>query len=966
MLSIGKMVAGAEDYYLGIVAQGKEEYYTGSREAPGKWMGNGTTALGLRGEVVPSDLRAILAGTSPNDGLPLASRRGGSSRVSGFDLTFSAPKSVSVLWGLSDAETSAAVRAAHDRAVAEGLTYLDRHATFARRGAGGENRIETSGLVAAAFVHRTSRTGDPQLHTHVLAANVVRGSDGRWSSPDARLLYFHARTAGFVYQASLRAHLVESLGVRFSPVVRGSAEIVGADATLLRRFSSRRAEIEEYLSDRGESSRRTAELAALATRTPKPSTDGIGAVVDLRSHWRGQALAVGIDPDAGVSTAGRPRSVVLSEDEASGLTERLVGAEGLTARESVFERRDLVRAIAESMPDGAYLDALESVADRVLAEPGVVELDGVGSGGEQLQTTRELLDVEAALLEVAGARGKGGVRTVESGLVTRTLEDHLHLSIKQATMVRRLATSGAGVEVVVGKAGAGKTTALAVTREVFESAGCVVSGTALSARGAEELEVSAGIHSVTLARLLGQLDDETRVLGPRDVLVVDEAGMVGTRTIGRLIDETAVSGAKLILVGDPRQLAEIEAGGTFRALANELGAIELNENRRQHEEWERLALDELRSGDVAKGLLAYDIHDRIRISATMVAAQTDMVERWLESRESGPLMLAVNRRDVDSLNGVARTKLIEAGLLGAEVLRTEDRSFALSDEVVCLRNSKRLSVLNGTRGTVVGFDVDGLHIETTGGSRVLPTRYVESGHLTHGYATTVHKAQGATYDRAFVLATDSLTREAGYVAMSRARNGTELFVICGAFEDGRGPDLDRDEPMARTAARLATSRAKSMASEHLEAGLPANRYFPSDFPTEPGAQLVTEPHMVTSTAAEPHSPIDWQVQFADGGPSEHLVAALGTRPAFVDEQRRYDRVARSIDTYRERFSIDGSDPLGPRPFESFPRLAYDHVAAQIRDYEKVRWRELTRPLSGIETRDLGAQEMTGIEAGLEL
>ena len=327
--------------------------------------------------------------------------------MSGFDLTFSAPKSVSVLWGLSDPETSTAVRAAHDRAVAEGLEYLERHATVARRGHDGEIRIETSGLVAAAFVHRTSRTGDPQLHTHVLAANVVLGSDGRWSSPDARLLYFHARTAGFVYQASLRAHLVESLGLRFGPVARGSAELIGSDPALLRRFSSRRAEIEEYLSGRGESSRRTAEVAALATRTPKPTGDAIGDAVDLRSLWRGQALAVGIDPDVDFATRGRPRAVLISEDVASGLTERLISAEGLTAQESVFERRDLIRAIAESMPDGAHLDALEGLADRVLAEPGVVELDGMGRGGEQLQTTRELLDVEAALLEIAGARGTG-------------------------------------------------------------------------------------------------------------------------------------------------------------------------------------------------------------------------------------------------------------------------------------------------------------------------------------------------------------------------------------------------------------------------------------------------------------------------------------------------------------------------------------------------------------------------------
>jgi hypothetical protein len=864
-----------------------------------------------------------------------------------------------VLWGLSGPETSAAVRTAHDRAVAEGLAYLERHATVARRGHNGERRIETSGLVAAAFVHRTSRTGDPQLHTHVLAANVVLGSDGRWSSPDARLLYFHARTAGFVYQAALRGHLVEALGVRFGPVVRGSAELVGADPTLLRRFSTRRAEIEEYLFDRGENSRRTAELAALSTRTTKRNDDGMGSAVDLRSLWRSQVLAMGIDPEADIATPGRPRAVVISEDVARGLTERLVSAEGLTAQESVFEGRDLIRAIAESMRDGAHLDALEAVADRVLADPRVVALGGMGRGGEGLQTTRELLEVEAALLEVAGGRGMDRDGRVESGLVTRTLADHSHLSAEQASMVRRLAASGAQVEVVVGKAGAGKTTALAVTREIFESAGCIVSGTALSARAAEELEISAGIPSMTLARFVGELDAATRILGPRDVLVVDEAGMVGTRTIGRLIDASAASGSLLILVGDPKQLAEINAGGTFRALANRLGAIELNENRRQHEEWERRALDELRSGDVMRGLLAYDVHDRIRVSATMAAARVDLVERWLEAKDSGALMLAVNRRDVDDLNAVARTKLIETGALGAEVLRTDDRSFALSDEVVCLRNARRIGVLNSTRGTVVGFDADGLHIETSGGPRVLPTRYVEAGHLTHGYATTVHKAQGATYDRAFVLATDSLTREAGYVAMSRARAGTELFVISGSFEGGRGPDMGEDEPMARTAARLATSRAKSMASEHLVGGLGAD----IDFPTDGGAR---SPSAETAPATVPRPNMDWRVRFANIDSPEHHVAALGTRPAFVDEQRRYDRVARAIDTYRERFFVDGSDPLGPRPFETFPRLAYDHVAAQIRDYEKLRWRELTRPSRGIGGRDIEVPEITSIDAGLEL
>ena len=239
MLSIGKMVVGAESYYLGMVAQGREEYYTGAGESPGSWIGSGRHDLGLDGRVSPEDLRNLLAGIAPNSGLELGVKRSISAgRVAGFDLTFSAPKSVSLLYGLGSPEAAATVRDVHDLAVAEGLAYLEGHALSARRGAGGEHRLGTSGLVAAAFVHRTSRAGDPQLHTHVLAANVVLGADGRWSAPDARLLYFHARTAGFVYQASLRAGLVESLGVRFGPVQRGSAELAGLDRALLRGFSA--------------------------------------------------------------------------------------------------------------------------------------------------------------------------------------------------------------------------------------------------------------------------------------------------------------------------------------------------------------------------------------------------------------------------------------------------------------------------------------------------------------------------------------------------------------------------------------------------------------------------------------------------------------------------------------------------------------------------------------------------------
>ena len=348
MLSVGKMVGGAEEYYLSLVAQGRDEYYTGSGEAPGTWMGSGAADLGLASQVTPEDLRAVLAGISPANGAPLGHLRRSGNRVAGFDLTFSSPKSVSLLYALGSPEQAAAARAAHDQAVTEGLAYLERHALVARRGTDGLRQIATSGLVAAGFVHRTSRNGDPQLHTHVLAANVVHGADDRWSAPDARGLYFHARTAGFVYQASLRASLVESLGVSFGPVRHGAADLAGIDATVLRRFSTRRVEIETYLSEFGGTSKRSAELAALATRAPKATrTDAAPDAVELRAQWHHLATEHGIDPDHLFPAFGPPRKVALGPAETEELAAQLLGPAGLTAQDSNFERRDVVRAVAE-------------------------------------------------------------------------------------------------------------------------------------------------------------------------------------------------------------------------------------------------------------------------------------------------------------------------------------------------------------------------------------------------------------------------------------------------------------------------------------------------------------------------------------------------------------------------------------------------------------------------------------------
>jgi conjugative relaxase-like TrwC/TraI family protein len=804
VLSIGKLVAGAEEYYLGTVASGREDYYTGAGEAPGHWIGRGTPELGLEGRVDPDALRALLAGQDPASGRSLtAGRVNPTGRVAGFDATFSAPKSVSVVWALSDERTGELVRQAHDGAVSEALAYLECHALVARRGAGGEERIATSGMVAAAFRHRTSRAGDPQLHTHVLVANVVKGEDGRWSAPDARLLYFHARTAGFVYQAALRAHLQETPGLGFTAMHNGVAEVVGVRVALTRAFSTRRAEIEVVLARHGASSRFAGEIAALDTRAPKirPPVDG----VTLRQRWAAQAAQLGLDPSDLQRLVLRSRASAL-EPDADAFVAHLLSPEGLTAHESAFERRDVVRALAEQATGGVHVGELEARTESVLAARNAVFLAGHAPGGEGHWSTRELLALERRLLAGAANRRDESAGVAGAQALVDALLAHPMLSHEQRIMVERLVDGGHGVDVVVGVAGAGKTTALAAARQAWQRSGFAVVGTALSARAAAGLDSGAGIPSVTVARFVQDGPELTR----RHVVVVDEAGMVGTRDLGRLLGRASAAGAKVVLVGDHRQLPEIAAGGAFAALAERLDAIELTENRRQDEAWERTGLAELRSGEVARALEAYGNHERLHVAPSADAVQRALVAGWLGARGDGPVrMLAVRRADVFALNDLARQALLEEGRLGTEVAKAGEQAFALGDEVVCLRNDASLGVLNGTRGTVVAPGVAGGVALLVGDDlRYLPGKYLEAGHLDYSYAVTVHKSQGETVERAFVYGTSSLYREAGYVALSRARVRTDVYVPGGAFEDSdANPDLG-----TRLRSVLSVSRAKSLAT----------------------------------------------------------------------------------------------------------------------------------------------------------
>ncbi len=276
VLSIGKLSAGQQEYYLGTVARGAEEYYTHSGEAPGVWLGGGAATLGLSGEVTDRDLASVLDAVDPVTGERLG-RPPRTAGVVGFDLTFSAPKSVSLLFALGPDGLPEQVRQAHDAAVRDALGYLERTAAFGRRGHNGVDRVRGGGFVGAAFRHRTSRAGDPHLHTHVVVANRVQGADGRWTAVDGRALYAQARTAGFLYQASLRYHLRE-LGLEWTVGRNGLGEVRGVPKGVLREFSQRRRQVEQALHARGVSS-----MSAGGSRcSPRALRSGRGW---RRSRW---------------------------------------------------------------------------------------------------------------------------------------------------------------------------------------------------------------------------------------------------------------------------------------------------------------------------------------------------------------------------------------------------------------------------------------------------------------------------------------------------------------------------------------------------------------------------------------------------------------------------------------------------------------------------------------------------------
>lgn len=871
MLSLWKLRVGAEAYYLSQVARGIDDYYSGSGESEGRWLGTGSAILNLADAVTGDDLRAILAGLAPGTGLsPNGNQiRPFKGRVPGFDLTFSAPKSVSVLYAFSDPLVRQQVTEAVDAAVGEALSWLEREACFVRRGSNnrraktapfeqwGTRRLPGAGFIAAGFRHRTSRAGDPQLHTHVLVANLTRGPDGRWTALDGQALYRSKLAAGVVFQTALRHELTRRLGVGWRPVHDHVADIAGISQRVLTHFSKRRNEIEDELERSGLSGPAAAAQATLATRTAKIEIDQD----TLDERWSEEGATIGFgtedvnallatcEPVISHSTLNPDTSIATRQvDPITGeVHERLLTlndfalavAWELPERSATITRHEVQSAVADHIRGTGGSLFVERLTDFVLAHKELVLLHRPSTaddqaGWEQRWTTRRVLQLEHDLRSMFEPAPTAASTLDSLAVETALAQLDATLGADQADTVRRLCTQGLPVEAVVGRAGTGKTFTMNAVRHVFAAHSRRVIGVCPTARAARELADGAHIETFTVPRLFTET-----TIGPGDVVVVDEAGMCGTVDLHRIVTHARTAGAKVILVGDHHQLPEVAAGGGFRAALEALGELrcELTVNRRQIEAWEHAALDHLRNGDVTTFWDEYLTRNRVTLTDTRHDLHRQAIDAWWSHYSAGAdaHLIAGTRAEARLLNQLARQHVAQAGRLSGPVLVARDREFQVGDRIVLLRNmpgqadlltGRRCRVDNGTIANITAVLPSGeIDIATADGRCIrLAADYLASGAVDHGYATTIHKAQGVTCDHIHVVGPAGLYREAAYVALSRARRSAHLYATtrdaatigeAGHTSGIPHPSENFDDPEADLSRAIATSRAKQfVTAEH--------------------------------------------------------------------------------------------------------------------------------------------------------
>jgi conjugative relaxase-like TrwC/TraI family protein len=774
--------------------------------------------------------------------------------VAGFDLTFSVPKSVSVLWGVADAVTQERIVSAHHAAVADVIALFEREVAATRAGIsdadGAVAQVDVAGVAAVAYDHFDSRAGDPQLHTHVVVANkVLTVMDGRWRSLDGRPVFASRTGLSAHYDALLADRLSRDLGIEWELRQRGPDrnprwEIAGVTDDLITEFSSRTREIElkkdeliaEYVARHGRmpSARTIVELRAQATLATRPPKE-VRSLADLTAGWRQRAAKrMGAEPTGwSQSVIGRDGDLLTAEDVPLAAIEA-IGAEVVAAvsvKRAVWTHWNLMAEAGKQTMDlrfattedreavvGLVVDAAQE-RSVVLTPPELAlspirfqREDGTSRfrprHGEKYSSIA-VLKAEARLLARAE---KVTAPTVSARLAGRaTGRSTFSLTVQQRRAVENICRSGRQVDLLVGPAGAGKTTTMRALRTAWiaeKGRGSVV-GLAPSAAAAHALADDLGVACENTAKWLHEYDHGRAELRRGQLVIVDEATLADTVTLDRLTGIAAGAGAKILLVGDPHQLQSVDAGGAFALLVDRRAdAPELNEIHRFANEWEKEASLALSRGDI-QVIAAYARHERIREGLTDEMVDAAYVA-WRADCAAGRASILVTESagDVRALNERARAErlLLDGAIDDREAQLVDGCRASVGDIVLTRRNDRRIRTMrggwvkNGDRWLVTDIRRDGSvlvkRLGARGGRTVLRPEYVAE-HVDLGYAVTAHRAQGVTVDTAHVVVTASTTRENLYVSMTRGRESNIAYVALDQPDDSHSTP-EADDVTART------------------------------------------------------------------------------------------------------------------------------------------------------------------------
>lgn len=933
MLTVTKIqnASGCVRYFEGQVRGAVGYYGKQSGEPAGRWFGASESLGVLPGsQVKPGELGHLLSGESLS-GERLTQQT--KDHCPGWDLTFSAPKSVSAIWAGADDDLRAQITDAHDAAVSSALAYLSQEAGFTRRGHAGV-RAEHVPLVGMKYEHSTSRAEDPHLHTHCIVSNLARREDGSWGALESHPLFITRLAAGSLYQAEL-AHRLVALGFSLEPGDGGTFNVTGVPSAITHAWSSRHNAMPVH----GQGP--AAERAWAQDRPAKGTIDR----PSLFSRWQLEAATHGFTLDAisAIRSHGHGQPANLYCD-----WQQIIRR--LTEADSTFTKADLVQHLA--IASYGHLDAtqIQARADRLLAAVGRLHSPFVPAGladkfGNQTYTTRRHLILERKMVHDLGWLARPRGRHFGGRAASRKAVD---AAMAGLALEQQIATNGvtgpARLAVITGSAGSGKTATMRAVREAYVRSGYRVIGLAQANAAARELEKGSGIRSTSVAKFLSdhsrRLDLPTQhereqiltrvarahrtppdwssirptaaalsgltpaevkaiaidqmhrsarfdpdqavaakaatlanrtgtppmasrfavlhqrvgrkaanylegkmtgqkvklpprrqspwALNKRTVVVLDEAAMVDTNSLAKVAREARRAGAKLVLLGDDAQLQSIGAGGGFvaaRELADATGShARLSENRRQQLGHHQSAAELLRSGRVAEALAIYD-----REGAVHVAEQKDLtqqlVQQWAADHTAHPqdsqVILAASHIDGAALNELAQAELRRLGLLGErvavdlETARQGKQSLYVGDRVLFRANDRRTGVINGDTGCVRGTDQQGrIRVALAGGGEVVfDPRIYQDFHLA--YASTIHKSQGATTDRAYWLVSPTETRESAYVAASRHRKSLNVYIDTSMKQSisamKETTKTERERVLAGTSRSLSRQRTKRLA-----------------------------------------------------------------------------------------------------------------------------------------------------------